>query len=430
MEEIKYKSVTNNEINNNIPNLNNEFSLTSIGNVFYVFLSIQLIFGNVARYSLLGQLSLLLFMIVGLLFLLKRKYIRLNGMHITISMFIIFSLLNIWLGEVYNSVHSLSMVQTVGMNLVYGIILFSFILLTKNLYKIMKVFIFSSLISNLIILLINRESLFTSRIAFSWRETVTHNFLGIELSTIGPNGIAYYSSLSIIFLLILISKETKSKTKLMYYSSTFIMLFTIFAAGSRKGLLFLLGGIIISSLFLYKGSKKVLYILIGTLTSVLILLLTLYIPALYQIIGYRLEELLNLILGNDVSDSSVTTRMSLINYAYELFKNNPIYGYGLDAFRLMHPSTIVSDNNYLEMLVSGGIIGFIFYYAYVLWVFLIYLTTKNKSEVSKILFGLLIVTLIFEIGQVTYYHRSYTFFYSILFASLIIDRIMEKRKKV
>ena len=91
----------------------------------------------------------------------------------------------------------------------------------------------------------------------------------------------------------------------------------------------------------------------------------------------------------------------------EIFLLNPWVGYGLNSFRYFVARTY-SHNNFIEILISGGIIAFVLYYAnYVITLVLLYLKTRNKNPIMILMFTVVLVMLFMEYGVVTYYSRFY-----------------------
>ena len=99
-----------------------------------------------------------------------------------------------------------------------------------------------------------------------------------------------------------------------------------------------------------------------------------------------------------------------------------MWGYGLDAFRIIGPWGIVTDNNYLDILVSSGSIGFLIYYSFVVLVIWDYFTLKNKPDLVKILFSVFLLILIMEYGSVTYFERNVGIVYLLVFSIFKIER--------
>jgi O-antigen ligase len=62
-------------------------------------------------------------------------------------------------------------------------------------------------------------------------------------------------------------------------------------------------------------------------------------------------------------DRSGQTRLSMIVRGYELWQASPLWGYGIDQFRYVSGFAKYSHNNYVELLVSFGMVGFLLYYS-------------------------------------------------------------------
>jgi O-antigen ligase len=188
-----------------------------------------------------------------------------------------------------------------------------------------------------------------------------------------------------------------------------IVLFYITAlTGGRK---YLLMPVLFLFLLLYlKGirdeiSKFLLYMLI----FVCILFLSFYavvnIPTLYNMIGIRFQGLFNFLSGNiSQADSSTIIRYKMIQLGWEnYFPRNPIIGNGLDNFRLLFNEGTYSNNNFIELLVDLGVIGFICYYAFYVYIIIKLIRIKNDSTGLRDFFlAFMIILLVFEWGAVTY----------------------------
>lgn len=65
--------------------------------------------------------------------------------------------------------------------------------------------------------------------------------------------------------------------------------------------------------------KKAIGIVIGIFLGILALWVTISIPALYNVIGYRMEGLLSVFSNSSLTDASTTGRITLILEALKLF---------------------------------------------------------------------------------------------------------------
>ena len=200
-------------------------------------------------------------------------------------------------------------------------------------------------------------------------------------------------------------------------------MFGVILTGSRNGILILLLYIVFIFNMIYKRkiALKIILIIIG-IGGIGIAITK--IPVLYDIIGERLIELLQHFFGNDTAEGSIMARERFTNYAIDWIKEKPLLGYGVGAFKYVYDN--VTESNYLEMLVSGGVFGLIIYYLYSIPVIKRFLVIKEKDDVVKILFFIILSIWIIEYGSVTFLSRAYLMFIPVYFAYI---KILKNEKK-
>lgn len=395
----------------------------SIKSIIWFLLEAFLIFANIAKHSFLFQIAATIFIIICTIYLLNKK-IKISKYFYPQLIFIIYNIVLIIAGAAEFPNISYDMVVTISINALLMILIFNFVINEKDINKLIRCYIAASFICSIVILFIYKNTLFTGRLGFSWGSNIsTYNLFGIPVSSSGSNGIAFLASIAASMLLYYVIQNKKSILYLLF-SAPFII--TILASGSRKGILYLCIGILLVLVIMNKGTKRAFLFFVGIISCITLYMVIQSIPMIYQVSGTRFQELIHLFTGNAVDDASINTRISLINMGTEYFLKRPIFGYGLDAFRALCPWAIISDNNYLEILVSSGIIGAIIYYSYVFVILFDYVSIKNKSEISKIMFWLFTIILIMQFGSTTYYERNFDFFNVILFSVLYMNKLKEK----
>src|SRR5699024_9058921 len=147
--------------------------------------------------------------------------------------------------------------------------------------------------------------------------------------SINPNSLATYSGVSFVIVLYkYFKKQNHSYTTIQLIFLSMIVLLT----GSRKGIILILIG---SSLLIFVlfPTKRIRNIFFTTIFLVISLILILYIPNLYSLIGYRVESVINYLLGFSVEEQSLNTRASFIENGWYYFLQRPWIGYGLDSFK-------------------------------------------------------------------------------------------------
>lgn len=237
--------------------------------------------------------------------------------------------------------------------------------------------------------------------------------LGLS-SDINPNTIAWlFGILGMLTLFLYIHERHKTYLFLIVLQVIFILL-----SGSKAGLLFMLIPI------LYYGIKS-LFTLNIKITILIILAIGIlwfsiqHNPLLYTLVGKRIDEmLLTLGIGRDTAGVSVDAtstlkRIDMLETAWGMFAEKPIFGWGIGAFAKFGGYGYYSHNTFLELLVSGGIIGFIIYYGYLL-LLSITIFLKEKSKMKDMLLILIISLILSDMITVTFYSRIVFYFRTIL----------------
>ncbi len=140
--------------------------------------------------------------------------------------------------------------------------------------------------------------------------------------------------------------------------------------GSRKVVLTVAAGAIIyvllySTYFQKKSKSKrqktVFYVLIAVIAMIYACF---EISTLYNIIGNRIEGFFGVLTGTGKTERSAEIRAEMVDKAMAMFKQKPILGWGINGFAMNSGFRVYSHNNYTETLVSFGLVGFVFMYAY------------------------------------------------------------------
>lgn len=158
----------------------------------------------------------------------------------------------------------------------------------------------------------------------------------------------------------------KKKWKNFFLISAVIILLTVsLLSGSRKTLLSIIIYIIFIAFYEYPSdsAEKTIGKILGITAIFVIAYICIFnIDVLYDTIGSRMETLFDFLDGNDTSDDSAKTRMMMMENAFEMFKNKPFFGYGLNTFSWLTKFNTYSHNNYVELLANLGFVGFSVYY--------------------------------------------------------------------
>ena len=222
------------------------------------------------------------------------------------------------------------------------------------------------------------------------------------------NEIGMNAAMALMMILYLFPKAKNLFLKMYYCIIVAVSLYLVYWMGSRKTIVFLILGL--SGVILLKKPKKLIrnLLLVCCLITVSWNLL-MEVPSLYQNVGWRLEALTSSITGKGKADSSTLLREKYIKVGIESFKESPVIGYGVASFSEINEHKTnhhtYSHNNFIEIAVGLGVIGFIFYYWFFVYLIIKYLKLfihKRTSFLVNFLFILFVLYLGTQVGLVTY----------------------------
>ena len=238
-------------------------------------------------------------------------------------------------------------------------------------------------------------------------DSVNANVLGMRA--------AYSISISVYYFL-------KQEYSVISISMIPIALIIIGASGSRKAILVLV--LCVSSLFLCHSivPHDPIKTLLKWLLTIAILIILVFCASklpIFKVVIERIGEMINGLQGSEDADHSTMMRMEMLNLGKRLFLKSPLIGVGfentyiyasqeLGVFSYLH-------NNYIEVLASGGILGFLLYYSIFIYCLVLLLVYRDFQNMEFNLVLIVLITfLIMDFGCVSYSSKS-TYFYIMLF---------------
>lgn len=184
-------------------------------------------------------------------------------------------------------------------------------------------------------------------------------------------------------------------------------LISVLASQSKKALLcFAMIGLF---LLMFKYRKKKFAGLLAMFVVVLVVLellsSTMFAPYIARFQN-AFETMSGYNSGN-VTDWSTAHRMMMIEDGLQFFTERPILGYGTDCYQFISQFNTYSHNNFIELLVNNGIVGFIAYY----WVYLyigvktLRIALKRSDSRAMFVFSVMFCHVFMDIGNVSYYDK-------------------------
>ena len=201
------------------------------------------------------------------------------------------------------------------------------------------------------------------------------------------------------------------------------------ASGSKTAFITLVIGVLLIMYYNQKRQhniQKYLKVLIGVIILGIVIRLILSLDIMYTI-SKRLELFFSGVFGTGVSrsDASTNLRLNMIIVGLKQFFQTPVLGIGLgnaavlNAVKLNFPA--YSHCDYVEHLVNGGFIGFLLYYRIFVYFVKNYsiLLKRNSDSRNVISFITLILLLIQNMSDVSYYNSITTYLFFILWTAQI-----------
>lgn len=243
-----------------------------------------------------------------------------------------------------------------------------------------------------------------------FKEGVAVGASRIGKETIGSE-VAFSSILSISFLFSTWHWMFLRRNKLIYVLTSLLFFVFIVLSGSRRALL-------LSLLYPFSfmlihpnisKQKKTCFCLLSMGVIVMAMVLILGDNDLYNLIGVRLETaVISIFATNDFDvDWSLAERSVMRSYAFNLFLEKPLLGYGVHGFAYMFDSfygkLLSSHNGFLEVLSCYGLVGFMLYYRVFIHILRKYRgLADNSSPCSRILFFYSLIILLCEFFAVSF----------------------------
>ena len=255
------------------------------------------------------------------------------------------------------------------------------------------VFLASTLIASYLIYGPKHENEIRQGITFIEGICRDHSF-GVN-GGLNPNSAGIFCAISFacgIFLFL-------NKGEIKYLLFTFPIAGGIALSASRNSFASCLVASALLTFCHFRLGRQLKNLKFGIFTAVIVASIVVMTPQfssfVYRTIGHRLT-------GESIAASaSNIQRKQFLDSSITLFTEKPVFGHGIGSFQILAGNGQFTDSNYLELLVSFGLIGFTIYYSLYILILRNLLISITKEENLTILFFALIMTLAFsEIGLI------------------------------
>lgn len=373
--------------------------------------------------SIVGKITTLI-LVVLIIVLLGIKKTRLTKFSTLDFLFFTFTIMQYILGIAIYKSSSLETSFTILYNLFFSAAIISYLMNKKDLAEFSEIYAKSTFFSLFILFIIygiNSKSM-------RFNTNIPIYFIGGHSST----SLAIMAAIPCYFLILLGKKENNKKNIILSLLLFILSLLT----GTRKTIIIFGVSFLIILPLKNKHINFIKLLKICIYTSVALVISTfllMKVPFLYNIVGNRFEgAIMSINVSTErITDDSIRVRERMSDRANYLISKKRYTGWGMDYFRASTQNELgyYTHNNFYEILIGGGIIGFTIYYLkyLVLGISILKIRCKDKN-MSLFLFLFFIAMIIIELWQVTYIYRFILIYQSILIA--IIYSYKNKTRKV
>ena len=193
----------------------------------------------------------------------------------------------------------------------------------------------------------------------------------------------------------------------------------IFLTGSKKGILMLFLYLLIFYCVGQRISMKKIMIFIALLLGFGYALQ--YNEMLNAMVGERFFNFLSIFLEGDktINSGSTDLRMAMYEIGVNMWLESPFLGSGIGAFKEYSGLRLYSHNTYIELLTTFGMLGFILYYWYPVYLFTTSIINHKLIKNYVYIFGVLSVTFFIDTAAVRFH--DYVSWLNIIFVSIYVN---------
>ena len=221
--------------------------------------------------------------------------------------------------------------------------------------------------------------------------------IGSNANDIG-NKAAFSAIISLCF-----AKKNDHNRRIVYFLSFAVLTAIVLFSGSRKALLaVLLAFILLNTIGLNDKRKILLSFFVISVVLFFGYRLIMENTTLYLTIGRRIEAMIEVLFHGGSEAHSIDLRERYLYVAWQIIKQNPILGVGLNNFSNTSGIGVYSHCDYTEVACSYGIPGAIIYYYPLLSITIQYIFKKNKQDLDYAFLILQIVLLFIYVTMVMY----------------------------
>lgn len=202
----------------------------------------------------------------------------------------------------------------------------------------------------------------------------------------------------------------EKKRRLFNLLAIVVFSYVIMLTGSKKAIFAAVLFVFVFSLVKAgRITKRMRAIIIVGILVVFLYNLVMNVEILYNVLGHRIQTMIKTFASEDSANVNNSTgkRGGMIIFGLKEFLRSPLWGRGLNAFRILYGKETgfytYSHNNYVELLVNTGVVGFCVYYSLLGRTVGYFIKLRNQVKENTFYVALTVVLLFYDIALVSYY---------------------------
>lgn len=410
---------------NSLPPLTDDRGIVITRGTCAVLLAIYAACIFIWDYTIAYQAALVVMLGVTLA-LYRGRLLRLSPYFVISGLFLLYFLIHTCVGLSGNVKYSTEYLVTLTINLVAVMCILCIVDSPRKIELVMKVLIFTAFAIWIYALIVERKHLFSGMLGAKHATIPKPIFKG----RYSHNSLPMFAGYAVLFLSYFRMKHRPIPFTWALYA---FFLVCVLLTGARKALLFTLFGMMVYPLMFSKKqerpSNKTSKILSLACCVIVAFYLIMTNEKLYAMIGNRFAGFIAGFLEGEFKESSARSRSIMFTTALSSAMEHPLLGIGLNNFRTLEGSFRTwCHNNFLEILVSGGILPLLIYYSYPVYAF-IRLVKIRKDPMAGMFLTYMVYIVIHDCLTVSYITRTMGLMMGLIAAYLeIYDRQKRQRE--
>ena len=397
----------------------------TISLVLYIICSSAFSYGSL---KMLNTWALYFFLGVSAVNILFNLRMKLNFALISIILYMVI----VWVGVFYSSTSQSGALEVLYKYITMAVVtvcVVQYIDSVADVETVMRAYMLAGLVLAVYVYSLYGNSFWTIMQQAADTENGYVVRLGDELTNV--NTIGMYTIISTLIALynVIFNRTSKLKTLGCIVLAVFCFVVAM-ASASKKSVILLLLGIVCMWVYhslgtknLKKNMRSMLFALGGTIVLIYII----NTLPIFSGIATRFQDMFD--VAQNGSGGSDAGRINMIGTGLRVWMEHPLFGAGTKASYSTFGT--YSHNNFVEILMNSGFVGFTVFYLVYLYAAYKYLhcavQLKEKSKLPILLFALFMAITVCGVGLVYYYSRYYMILLTVVFSAIgVLEKEPEK----